>query len=262
MIELHHTNVSTCSQKVRLVLAQKELDFVSHEVDLISGGQHNADYVKLNPNHVVPTLLDEGRVFIESTLINEYLDDAYQNAPMKPSDAGGRHALRLWTKKIDALHGNAGVLTFAIGPRSLLLSQPQEVREANIASIPDPVAREHRRSVLDHGVKAPEFRGALACFLATLDDMEATLAASPWLSGDDFGLADAAALPYVLRMDHLAMTPFILARPGVNNWFDRLQALPCYATAVTAWLPEPILKLFRTNGEAVWADVEAIASTS
>ena len=77
MLELHHTNVSTCSQKVRLVLAEKRLEFESHEVDLIGGAQHDSEYVKLNPNHVVPTLIHDGRVLIESTLINEYLDDAF-----------------------------------------------------------------------------------------------------------------------------------------------------------------------------------------
>jgi hypothetical protein len=58
MIELYHYPFSTCSQKVRLVLAEKKLDFVSHEIDLIAGGQHDPEYVKLNPNHVVPTLVE------------------------------------------------------------------------------------------------------------------------------------------------------------------------------------------------------------
>ena len=77
MIELYHNAFSTCSQKVRLVLAEKGLDFVSHEIDLIGGGQHHPDYVKLNPKHVVPTLVHDGRVLVESSLIIKYLDDAF-----------------------------------------------------------------------------------------------------------------------------------------------------------------------------------------
>ena len=51
---LHHNGLSSCSQKVRLVLAEKQLAFVSHEIDLVTGAQHAPEYAKLNPDHVVP----------------------------------------------------------------------------------------------------------------------------------------------------------------------------------------------------------------
>ena len=47
MLELYHLGFSTCSQKVRLVLAEKGLDLVSYEVDLLGGAQHDPEYVKL-----------------------------------------------------------------------------------------------------------------------------------------------------------------------------------------------------------------------
>ena len=87
-LELYHNALSTCSQKVRLVLAEKGLDFESHPVDLAGGEQHAPDYVKMNPNHVVPTLVHDGRVLIESSLINEYLDEAFPERPLRPADAG------------------------------------------------------------------------------------------------------------------------------------------------------------------------------
>ena len=93
MIELYHFAFSTCSQKVRLVLAEKGLEFVSHEVNIIGGQeQHDPEYVKLNPKHVVPTLVHDGRVFVESSLIIKYLDDAFPDPPMRPADALGRYA--------------------------------------------------------------------------------------------------------------------------------------------------------------------------
>jgi len=96
-LELYHNHMSTCSQKVRLVLAEKGLEFESHLVDLIAGGQHDPEYVKLNPNHVVPTLVHDGHVLIESSLIDEYLDDAFPDVPMRPKDPVAGHALRLWS---------------------------------------------------------------------------------------------------------------------------------------------------------------------
>jgi glutathione S-transferase len=261
MLELYHSGVSTCSQKVRLALAEKGLEFTSQAVDLIAGGQHDPAYVKLNPNHVVPTLVHDGRVLIESSLINEYVDEAFPGVSLRPEDPATRHAMRLWIKRIDEkVHPNAGTVTFAIGPRALLLQQPKDVREANIEAIPDPKRRAARRSVIEHGVEAPEFQGALDSFLDLLDAMETQLAPGGWLAGDAFSLADAAVLPYVMRLDHLAMTPLVSPeqRPRVADWYARVQERPSFEVAVGAWLPEPVLALFRTGGEAVWPQVEPL----
>jgi glutathione S-transferase len=260
---LHHNGMSSCSQKVRLALAEKGLAFASREVNLVAGEQHAPDYVKLNPNHVVPTLVHDGRVLIESSLINEYLEEVFPQPPLAPAEPVRRHEMRLWVKRIDEkVHPAAGVLTYAIGARPAALAQPAEAREANLAAIPDPARRAARRSVIEHGVAAPEFAGAFGAFLDLIDGMEAALARpGAWLSGDRLGLADAAALPYVLRLEHLAMTPLLAreARPCVADWLARVKARPSFATAVAAWAPAPILDLFRKQGEAVWADVEPLA---
>jgi glutathione S-transferase len=259
MLELYHNAVSTCSQKVRLVLAYKGLEFTSHEIDLISGGQHDPDYVKLNPNHVVPTLVHRGSTLIESTLINEYLDEMFPEIPMLPTAPAHRHAARLWTKLLDEkIHPVTATVTFAIGPRSLLLLQPEEVRENHINAIPNPIARAARRSVIELGVNAPEFAGAMSEMLKLLDRMQVVLSSHEWLAGDGFTLADAALLPYVLRLDALAMSPLIDARANVARWYARIRAMPAYDTAVARWTPEFVTQLFRANGEAVWSQVEAL----
>lgn len=261
MIELHHFGFSTCSQKVRLVLAEKRLEFTSHEVNLITGGQHDPAYVKLNPRHVVPTLVHDGTVLVESSLIIAYLDDAFPEPPMRPADALGRYRVARWIRRVDdELHPAAPVVTFALGPRAAILRQPEEVREANLSAIPDPVARATRRSVLAHGVAAPEFAGALGVFLDTLDAMETELANASWISGDRFGLADATLLPYVLRLEHLAMDPLIGSdvRPRVAEWLGRVKARPSYATAVEAWAAPAVVEGMRANGKAAWSDVEPL----
>jgi len=262
MLELYHFPFSTCSQKVRLVLAEKGLEFVSREVDILSGAQHDPEYVKLNPGHVVPTLIHDGHPVIESTLIDEYVDEAFPEPPLLPADARGRHRARLWTKRLDdKVHPATAVVTFSIGPRMLVLQQPEEVREANIAAIPDPVERAARRSVLEHGVEAPEFAYALGNMIGLLDQMEAALADQRWLTGASYGLADAAVLPYVLRLDHLGMTPLVAApaRPRVAEWYARSCARPSFQVAVAAWIPEAALEIMRWGGDAAWPKVEAIA---
>ena len=260
-LELYHFAFSTCSQKVRLVLAEKGLDFVSREVDLMSGAQHDPEYVKLNPKHVVPTLVHEGRVLVESSLINQYLDDAFPDPPLRPRAPFARYVVDHWIKYVDErLHPAAPVVTFALGPRRALLQQPAEVREANIEAMPDPRARAIRRSVLEHGVAAPEFAGAFAIFLDSIDGMERDLGEHAWFSGERFGLADATLLPYVLRLEHLGMDPLLeaAARPRLADWLGRVKSLPSYATAVESWAPAAVVEMMRSNGKEAWPEVEPL----
>jgi len=259
MLELYHNAFSSCSQKVRLVLGEKRLQWRERVIDLQAGAQHDPEYVKLNPSHVVPTLVHDGRVLVESTLINEYLDDAFPDPPMRPADPVARHAMRLFVKKIDEqVHPAAGVLTYGIATRPMLLGRSAAEREAAWAQIPDAARRAARRSVIELGVEAPEMGGALAAFVDLLDRMEDALAHGPWVAGDRFSLADAGALPYVLRLDHLSLGFLVQSRPRTAAWFARIQALPSYAPMISDTLPAPIVAMFRKNGEAVRPALEAL----
>ncbi|HEY2987421.1 MAG TPA: glutathione S-transferase N-terminal domain-containing protein [Candidatus Binatia bacterium] len=90
MIELHHNDMSVCAQKVRFAPAEKKLKWEGHPLNLRAADQQRPEYLKLTPNAVVPTLVDDGTVIIESTVINEYLDDA--DPEIDPTDIGGRRA--------------------------------------------------------------------------------------------------------------------------------------------------------------------------
>ena len=76
MLTLYHGRTSVCSVKARLALAEKGVDFDSKLLTL-RGDQFDPAYMKLNPNAVVPTLVHDGRVIIESTVIMHYIDEAF-----------------------------------------------------------------------------------------------------------------------------------------------------------------------------------------
>ena len=82
MLELYHHGSSVCAAKVRLVLAEKNLEWTGHYLDILAGEQFNPDYLKLNPKAVVPTLIHDGEVITESTIICEYIDDAFTDLPL------------------------------------------------------------------------------------------------------------------------------------------------------------------------------------
>jgi len=259
-MKLYHAGVSTCSQKVRLVLAEKALSYDSEFVDLQSGGQFTPQYLQKNPAGVVPTLEDNGLILVESTLINEYLDDAYPDIALRPDNPGLRHRMRLWCKRIDELHPHCGVQTYAIGVRPGLLARPVAEVDRLVAAIPDPVRRALRRSVIDDGVRAPAFADAFVAHDRFFADVDVTLQGSEWLAGDEFSLADAALLPYVLRVDHLGLSRLLEGRTALNSWYQRVCVRPSYETAVQTLLPDAVVNAFRAAGAAVADDVAALVA--
>src|SRR6201986_1357967 len=72
---LYNAPQSTCSQRVRFVLNAKRLPFTEVKLDLLAGDQLKPDYLKLNPNGVVPTLDHDGQIVINSAVIGKYLDE-------------------------------------------------------------------------------------------------------------------------------------------------------------------------------------------
>src|ERR1700752_1250609 len=136
MLELYHNDMSVCAQKVRLVIAEKGLAPTLHHLNLRKGDQLAPEYLKLNPNAVVPTLVHDGRVVIESTVICEYLDDAFPQKPLR-GDAGEKAQMRLWTKQLDeGLHIAIGNLSLCIAFRHQFLKRTPEQLKAYYAGIP------------------------------------------------------------------------------------------------------------------------------
>src|SRR5580692_11301933 len=98
MLELYNAPQSTCSQKVRLTLAEKGLKFVEHKLKLFQNDQLKPEYLKLNPNGVVPTLVDGGVPIIDSSVIMEYVDEEYPEASLTPADTKERARMRAWLR--------------------------------------------------------------------------------------------------------------------------------------------------------------------
>jgi glutathione S-transferase len=81
MLELWHEWNSVQSFKVRVVLGEKDLAWTDHRIELLKFDHLQPQYLSLNPNGVVPTLVHDGRVMLESSIICQYLDETSPNPP-------------------------------------------------------------------------------------------------------------------------------------------------------------------------------------
>jgi glutathione S-transferase len=237
MIQLHHNSLSTCSQKVRLVLAKKDLAWQSQHLDLWQGDQPRPEYLALNPNGVVPTLVDDALVIIESSVIIEYLDEAYPDPLLKSATAADRATMRLWTKQLDeGVHSATSTLSSAVAFRFL-------VSETQLDNISNPERRQRKREQIQQGMESPLFAAALQRFARLFSDMEVALARQPWLAGEHCSLADLALAPTLGRVEQLKFQGLLANRPRLEDWYARIKARPTYAKAITAWLDQSDLDL-------------------
>lgn len=224
MLELYHSVNSVCAQKVRVVLAEKSLEYREHLMTL-RGDQFDDAYMKLNPNAVVPTLIHDGRPVIESSVILYYLDEVFPDPSLMPRDPHQRAAVRQYNKMIDEyVHNSCTILTFATAFRGWLGGLTAEQIDARLAKSPNKKRAEHKRDVALYGLQSKFAREAVEYHLKLLKMMDAALERGPWLAGEQFSLADAAVIPYILRLDLLKLDRLLGEK--TKKWYARMRERP------------------------------------
>lgn len=237
MLTFYDNDFSTCAQKVRLTLHEKGANWNTHWLDLRAGDQHKPEYLKLNPNGVVPTIIDDGDVIIESSIIIQYLDDTLSQAPLlTPSAPLQRARMRAWLQRTDTgLHADIGGLSIAVAFRHEIMAKTKtpEGLEAFLAASPNPAVRDRLRSVIELGVANPFFKVGLRNWLRAVGDVENVLGQSDYIAGPNYSLADIALLPYILRLDHLGvLAPLANDHPQTMRWYENARARPASIAAL------------------------------
>jgi len=260
-LELYHNNMSVCAQKVRLVIHEKKLSPKLHHMTLRDGDVHRPEYLKLNPKGVVPTLVDNGRVIIESTVICEYLEDAYPENPLLPADAFGRAKVRQWTLIPDAsLHNATGILSVAIAFRE----QMQAAGGAQLSNRPNfGDSNDQLKNSIEKGVDYERLPAAIKVYDAIIEKIARALdGGSPWLCGDMYTLADVSMLPYVCRLEDLAMSWFWTQRGDrlvVSEWLERAKTRTNYS-GISDYRVPPYLALCEEKGRAASPRIKKMLS--
>ena len=238
MLELWHATHSTCSQKVRICLAEKRLPWKSHLVDLRRFQHLEPEFLALNPAAMVPVLKDGGRVIRESLVINEYLDDAYPQPALRPRSALERARMREWTLYI------AEEPTWAVKVPSFQKNIRPEVSarytdseiEKLAQKMPNRETAARWVKAVKQGFSEAEISASMDRLARTLDRMERALAEGPWLAGEEYSLADVDMAPFVHRIAALGAGETIEARARVAGWYGRMRSREAFRAAME-WRP-------------------------
>ena len=194
MIKLYDFKSSPNCQRVKVVLAEKNLPYEIIPVDLRQQEQKTPEFLKLNPYGKVPVLLDDGTALYESCIINEYLNEKYPSPPLMPADPGKRAKARILTD-YGLAHLDEPYQKLRVELMKGQAEQKQETIEA---------AKNSLRKLLQH--------------------LENELGDQPYLAGN-FSLADAALIPRFIRLEGFGVLPDP-ALPGLGKYLQRMKERP------------------------------------
>jgi stringent starvation protein A len=195
MLKLYDYPDCPFCQKVRVVLAEKDLEFEKIFVDLRKQEQKLPDFLRLNPYGKVPVLIDEDEVIYDSTIINEYLEDEYPLPRLMPEDSQRRSRVRMLEDYCD---------NSFIPPTTMLLAQLRKTDAER------------------DGQRVEQAREELRRALYYLRDR---LAGQEFLVGKEFSLADAAFAPRIMVLGRLGVE-LEPALASVQAWIDRIRVRP------------------------------------
>ena len=193
-IKLYDFPSSPNCQRVKVVLAEKQLAYDIVPIDLRKKEQKNPDYLRLNPYGKVPVLTDGDTVLYESCIINEYLDEVYPEPSLMPKDAGRRAKIRI-------------LIDYGMNH----LNAPYQTLREELAK--DESARD-----------AAKLAAAKQQTLNLLKPFEDAMGNEPYLAGN-FSLLDADLIPRFLRYESMGVFPDS-SLPRLGSWLQRMKARP------------------------------------
>jgi glutathione S-transferase len=226
---LYNAPQSTCSQRVRFVLNAKQLAFDEVKLDLLAGDQLKPDYLKLNPNGVVPTLDHDGNIVIDSSVIIEYLDEvapAESFTPHAPAERARMRALMRFIDEMPAAAVRVPTFNLAFLPRFQAMSEDEFLAMAEAK----PLRREFMLSMGRKGFSEQEMNASLDRLRRTYERMDKAIEESggPWLLGKQPTLADVAVMPAIVRMADLGLDSMWQQLPRIKRWFEEIRAHPAF----------------------------------
>jgi glutathione S-transferase len=195
MLKLYDYPDCPFCQKVRVVLAEKDLEYEKVFVDLRKQEQKAPEFIRMNPYGKVPVLVDEDEVIYDSTIINEYLEDEYPIPRLMPEDSQARALVRMLEDYCD---------NSFIPPTTTLLAQLRKP-EADRDQPRVEQAREELRRCLYH--------------------LRDRLEGNDFLAGKEFTIADAAFAPRMIVLGRLGIE-FEPALAPVQAWLERVRVRP------------------------------------
>ncbi|MCY3879844.1 MAG: glutathione S-transferase family protein [Rhodobacteraceae bacterium] len=233
-LHLYHGAISNCSMRVRMTLVEKGLEWTSHHIDLKKKENITDEYFGINPNGLVPTLIDDGVVHIESNDIIDYLDATYPEPSLRVTD---NDAMMRW------LHLAAAIHIPACKPYVYATKIAKKIRKSAAEQVKydslqknEELKRFHSKHAGDKEFSTSDLEKATAVLDACFTKLEVTLENQDWIMGDRFSLADISWVPlyFVISGCGFSFDKF----PNIKAWAAAFEDRESYREGILRWCPD------------------------
>jgi glutathione S-transferase len=196
IVKLYNAKGCPFARRTRLVLHEKGTEFEAHEVDFRNKSE---EFLKASPTGKVPVVVADGHSLYESNIVNQYLDEVYEEPKLMPGDPKARAYARIWMARADD----------DFYPQVFVSSMGRE------RGFPQELISEAKEKLK-----------------LTLSRLEDSLKGSEYLA-DDFSLADIAHAGNFVRLHELEEngTLSLADYPNVASWMARIEARESFKAA-------------------------------
>jgi glutathione S-transferase len=240
-LHLLHFAGSSCSQKVRILMREKRLDYISHPINLARNQNVTPWFLGINPRGVVPVLVHDGDVHVESNDIMEWLDAL--DSPMSPLFPQTEHERGMAKASLeleDSMHMDLRNLTMAfIYPRFMTRKSAETLRRyehEGATNAKRAIEVQWWRDFAEQGVSREAVRRSEAAYRAAFEQLDARLRTQNWLIGDRMSVLDIA---WYISVNRLGLAGYPLERhPALAAWYNKLRERPAFVDETKQSLAE------------------------
>ena len=238
-VHLYHAGMSNCSMRVRITLDEKGVKWTSHHLDLRRAENITSEYFAIHPKGLVPTLIHDGTVIIESTDIIHYLDETFPDPPLRPNDHKGRAQISRWLERASTNHMCVKTYMFGnqIGP-SMRKEKFELARYRELQKNQELLVF-HEKNSSAKGLPKKSLSKAAKVMRDCFQKLDNILDDRDWIVGETFSLADIAWIPLYVTLNNAGF-PFNDYQ-NVNRWKKTIQKRPSFSSAVLQWLPKDLM---------------------
>lgn len=231
-LHLYHGDISNCSMRVRMTLIEKGLDWTSHHLDLRKKENITDAYFGINPKGLVPTLVDNGVVHVESNEIIDYIDATYPEPSLRCVE--NEAEMLGWLHLAGSIHVSAiKPYVYATIIQKKVAKTEEEQQKYDTLQTNEELKKFHSKHAGGSAFSDEDLATSKAILKDCFDKLEAALEGRTWIMGDQYTLADISWIPV-----HFVLVgcgyPFE-TYPNITRWSEAFQSKDSYKEGVLKW---------------------------
>ncbi|KAL5982741.1 glutathione s-transferase [Asimina triloba] len=238
-MQLYHHPFSLDSQKVRMALEERGIDYTSYHVNPLTGKNMDASFFQMNPTAKLPVFQNGAHIIFDTIEIIQYIDRVAVASSGENNASVDRTEVMEWMQKIQGWKSKMFTLSHVPEKYRLLISRfVRRVVIARMAEAPDLANVYHLKLreayELEDKINDPALLKQSEQQLAhLLDEAETQLSETLYLAGEEFTVADSTFIPVLARITLLNLEEeYITSRPKIAEYWKLAQGRASYRTVI------------------------------